>query len=1055
MEVFVNRKDELRLIDDSFNALLDKKRLLRTPIIEIQGVGGIGKTSLLRQVERQCYDTNLPHIWLDVSQSPSCVAHEIITQVKKYIQEDKVFLEQSPVHATKVLLKHGPVVMLLDSVDRANEEQLGMIEILLRDLVDDGKLLVVLTSRRALPFQQERSVARKLTTLSLTPLDRENCEFYLNNLGCQIEPEVRNIIFEWTRGYPLAMHVMAQAISSGLDPRTQRGQKDILSLLTNQVINENVLARIKPQERVRHFSALQLFSVPRRFNLVIMQDLIEAFTPELKRESHLAYFSLPKEVNEATDVLNWSMLRAGFSVDEPVRNIFLLLLKIEQLQRYFAVHDFLADTNLRLAKQFSGSDRVRYIRECLYHTASNTSSPLLSELLAQALQIILQEPPETFLQFLEEFSQDEELKEILGNNTNIVLSLIEDQVENSTWDTAKELINQTLLQRSWDTIKELINQTLLQYGFVDLTSFPGILVPRVDRLLTRYMQEYPDRDLEYNVSSHSLQLRVWPVVWNIKGLLTSIVSGVENVNYSRNSQKVYSQVEELIDKIYSLLEFRVVRKQDFETLRVFLTETGTAFENLRLPNPLPVFIIPHRDIPNTRLELVRLSLITDLKMRIAVLIAFCEKGELTIAKERISRMLHNVYALDIVVLTQEDLLEVSMAKDPSKVLRHLVLSQINLAIIAPYTTAGPTPAYFFFGREHELREICENINRASYIITGGRRIGKTSLTSCLDQKHLPAYGFRTIYHDCSITPNYEAFLSATVLRSSSQGSFTFRDLLLSQAENEFLVLLLDEADKLVLEDRKHQWRLFNTLRALVNARRIQVVLSGERLLRETLRDSSSPLYNFGVEMLIGRLDEHAVEQLVTQPMKQLEIELVDEKAIVADIWNFSSGHPNIVQRLCHRLIESLKNGHHSITSDDVRQIVEDPQFQRKDFLETYWEQSTLLERILSLLLAQINQQPYTLRDVRRILDKRLGLISPHGRKPSGIEVDAALNRLVDLRSILASTSQGYIFAVNAFPLVVSRPNIVTIDDLFDVYTEAYHRHGDVLYEEVILRDLRQ
>jgi hypothetical protein len=424
MEPFVNRKNELKLIYASFDALLDKKRLLRTPIIEIQGVEGIGKTSLLRQVERRCYDTKLPHIWVDMGQSLSSVGDDIVTQVKKYTHEDKIYLEQSPVRATKALLEQGPLVMLFDSVDTAGTEQLGMIEALLRDLIDDEKLFVVLASKKALSFQQERSVARKLTSLSLKPLDRENCKSYFDQLGSPIEPEIRDLIFEWTRGYPLAMNVMAQAVRSGLDPRTEQGRKDSLSLLTNQVINQQVFARIKPEERAYYQSALQLFSVPRRFNLVIMQDLIEKFAPELKRESSLAYFSLPKSINEATDVLNWSMTRAGFSVDEPIRNIFLLLMKIEQPQRYFAIHDFLARINLDLAREVPRSDRVRYIREYLYHTASNTSSSSLSELLDQAMQIILQEPPEAFLQFSEEFSLDEELKEALGDHLATIQPMI-------------------------------------------------------------------------------------------------------------------------------------------------------------------------------------------------------------------------------------------------------------------------------------------------------------------------------------------------------------------------------------------------------------------------------------------------------------------------------------------------------------------------------------------------------------------------------------------------------------------------------------------------------
>jgi predicted AAA+ superfamily ATPase len=425
MELFVNREHELQLIEDSFRTLVGRKHLLRTPIIDIYGVRGIGKTSLLKQVEQRCHATQLPYIWVDVGRSTTHIAHEVIKQVQRYTQEKEIVAEESAVYATRALLQQGPVVMLFDSVDTTDAEQLARLESLLRDLVDDEKLFVVLASKNVLAFQQERSVARKLTTLPLKPLDRENCEFYLSNLENQIEPEVRDIIYAWTRGYPLAMNIMAQAISDGLDPRTEQGQRDMLSLLTERVIYQEVLATTEPEKRRRYFTALQLFSVPRRFNLMIMQDLIETFAPELGRESSLAYFGLHREINEATDILNWNMLRVGFCVDAPIRNIFLLSLKIEQPQRYFSVHDFLAKTNLRLAREIAGSDRVRYIRECLYHTASDTDSPLLPELLDQAMQIIIQQPPETFLQFSEEFAQDEELKESLGSHLSVIQAMID------------------------------------------------------------------------------------------------------------------------------------------------------------------------------------------------------------------------------------------------------------------------------------------------------------------------------------------------------------------------------------------------------------------------------------------------------------------------------------------------------------------------------------------------------------------------------------------------------------------------------------------------------
>jgi hypothetical protein len=427
MKLFVNREPELKLIDESFKALLDRKPLLRTPIIEVQGVGGIGKTSLLKQVEQRCQDTQLTYIWVDVSQRTSSLASEVIAQVMRYIQDmdNEDFLHFPPAHALKILLKQSPVVMLFDAVDTANPTQLALIENLLQDLIDNEKLFVVIASKKALTFQQYRSVARKLTMLPLKPLDRKHCESYLDTLDTPIEPEIRHLIFEWTRGYPLAMNVLAQAIQSGLDPRTSEGRQEALTLLTEQVIHQGVLAAVDPAKRTRYFSTLQLFSVPRRFNLVMMQDLIETFTLEFKLESSMAYWGLPKEINEATDMLNWNMTRAGFSVDEPIRTLFLLLLKAEHSERYLAIHEFLARTNLRLARGVNGFDRVRYICECLYHTAClMDSSPSIEQELLDALQTVEQEPSDILLQFSEEFSQDAELKEALGKHLAIVQATI-------------------------------------------------------------------------------------------------------------------------------------------------------------------------------------------------------------------------------------------------------------------------------------------------------------------------------------------------------------------------------------------------------------------------------------------------------------------------------------------------------------------------------------------------------------------------------------------------------------------------------------------------------
>src|SRR5437667_10200136 len=168
---------------------------------------------------------------------------------------------------------------------------------------------------------------------------------------------------------------------------------------------------------------LSLFSIPRRCNLSVMQRMIEKFAPHYKLGSSLAYMSLPRRINPTADVLNWDPSKAGFSVEPPIRHIFLMRLKIEDHNRYTAIHNFLATTNRRLADEVSGTDRARYLQEYLYHSANCEEGTVLQQIVEKTVQQIITEPLEYFLLFHEDFVSDEELKTTLGVHSNTILSL--------------------------------------------------------------------------------------------------------------------------------------------------------------------------------------------------------------------------------------------------------------------------------------------------------------------------------------------------------------------------------------------------------------------------------------------------------------------------------------------------------------------------------------------------------------------------------------------------------------------------------------------------------
>ena len=388
MGKFVNRDEELTLIESSVDTLCDRSHLLRTPIIEIYGVDGIGKTTLLKMVQEKCKDKPLKCIWEDQSTSYS------------FVRRPKELLKEKE-----------PVVVLLDALDAANEDQLPEIEAGLSDLAENTNIFFVMASRKLEKFDNTRSLMRKLTPVPLKPFNREICEVYFNNVERDIKPEIRNAIYEWTRGYPLAMDIMVQAIlENNLNPGIEQDRKRLISILTTKVIHRSILS--KSNDYSRDQIILSLLSVPRRFNLAIMQDIIETFAPpDYKLENSLAYIALPDKINQVTNALSWSMRRGGYRIDEPIRNIFLLQLKIARPHDFITINRFLAQLNERFAKEVSGPDRGRYLREYFYHLANSGEVTNLSAILVEHLEQLLREESDHFLfNFMKSFHEMTSLK---------------------------------------------------------------------------------------------------------------------------------------------------------------------------------------------------------------------------------------------------------------------------------------------------------------------------------------------------------------------------------------------------------------------------------------------------------------------------------------------------------------------------------------------------------------------------------------------------------------------------------------------------------------------
>lgn len=406
----------------------------------------------------------------------------------------------------------------------------------------------------------------------------------------------------------------------------------------------------------------------------------------------------------------------------------------------------------------------------------------------------------------------------------------------------------------------------------------------------------------------------------------------------------------------------------------------------------------------------------------------------------------------LVLFGREDVGDILASPSPQRQLRTFVLSQIDLTYVSPYFTAGLVSHQVFFGREREMREILDHIVQVSHAVIGSRRIGKTSILRRLSDIHLPGAGFQTLYLDCSPIASYPDLMREKLRNwyppNPDSMPDTFGDLLLAPPAGRPLIILLDEVDKLLHDDRlaapAQSWPLCSKFRSFSNNGYGTFVLAGERTLREALKDSTSPLFNFVKVVRLGQLDYHAVEELVVKPMKQLEIVLTDEGAITRRIWDVTSGHPAVVQRLCDRLVTRLsQHALRRLTPADVDDVVADPDFIRSDFLATYLSQATLLEHLVVLLMAK--DASLTTGDAIH------QTLHSDGLTVTLNQVVSAAERLVDLRNILRRTEDGYVFAVPAFQRII--PSHKQLPLWIRLRREMFLWAGDILPENAP-KDLR-
>ncbi len=350
-----------------------------------------------------------------------------------------------------------------------------------------------------------------------------------------------------------------------------------------------------------------------------------------------------------------------------------------------------------------------------------------------------------------------------------------------------------------------------------------------------------------------------------------------------------------------------------------------------------------------------------------------------------------------------------------------IVETVDLSVISPFVSEGPTSPTMFFGRDAEIRRIVEQAGRQSFALVGGRKAGKTSI---LRRLAVSLAGSSAVtYLDCQAHPDRADFLR--YIGEVSNQTLTPRmdhvasaERVLSKYVDENLaaggVILLDEVDDLFLGDSTsldHPHVLSRAFRSITQRGEVSIVVTGERALYGLTRDPHSPHWNFCTPMIIGPLTDDAARDLLLEPMSTLGIDM--DSVAVTRAMETTARHPNLLQYVGDLLVqdlapESVGGQRLEVVEADVSRITNSPAY-RQRFTTTFWSQATTLEKAVSVRLRA--DVPHSLQELTKELREA-------GAKVQASAVAEALNYL-ELYTIVRQAPDGYLLREHIFERFLS------------------------------------
>ncbi len=446
----VNREDELSAIQETLYRLTTPGRVLSKSVLEFNGIGGIGKTTLLNKFWRETKTKkNLHGAFIDFKRffegqqvNLNALIVDIVRQIgikneasallealasdtaaQKDLTSNLIEYFQAILHASP---QEASLALIFDSVDEADLDTKTWLIRLVDSTVDAGKILFAVASKMSMGFVKLPNLERKVYSFRLKEFDQE---FTLRQIQTFSHFEKTENLDKWahavyrlTQGHPLANEiVVAEAHKRQYHPHTiASNQYELIKILDEQVVNQKVFQGYDEKAIGMFRQMLTHLSIPRMFNLVSMGKLIGEFAKEYALKSSWHYSNYVSDLQNENSFIRYSREKSGYVVDPILRSVFSLTLKNENPDKFSGMHKFLADLYAAWIEDAQGTDKTKFFIEKIYHQLSlgapaNTMIPQFKDFADLLEKSIAEERRrDAKQQLIEEFKADPDLGEFFN-----------------------------------------------------------------------------------------------------------------------------------------------------------------------------------------------------------------------------------------------------------------------------------------------------------------------------------------------------------------------------------------------------------------------------------------------------------------------------------------------------------------------------------------------------------------------------------------------------------------------------------------------------------------